>query len=60
VFRFTIRDALWLVVVAMGVGWFCQASSLRIGNHIRDDKMRMMHETMERMSERIKELEGKK
>ena len=30
-FRFTIRDLLWLtVVVALGVGWWCREQSLAV------------------------------
>jgi hypothetical protein len=59
--KFTIRDVLWLtVVVGMGVGWFCHAMNLWVGNQIRDAQIRMLHEEMDQMNKYIAKLESKK
>jgi hypothetical protein len=46
-FRFTIRDVLWLtVVVGMGVGWFYHSTSLWIGKAMAEDEMRRLNEVL--------------
>jgi len=49
-FRFTIRDVLWMtVVVALGVGWFAERrlllSELRRANNLWYDLSRAIHES---------------
>ena len=53
-FRFTIRDLLWLmVVVGMGVGWLLERPAFRMSG-----KEESMHRTMQAMSEEIVELKA--
>ena len=46
-FRFTIRDLFWLiVVVAMGVGWWYHSVTLWIGKSMAEDEMRYLNELL--------------
>jgi hypothetical protein len=55
-FRFTIRDVLWLtVVVGLGVGWFYHAWGLWIGKARAEDEMRALNQALAECRQRLAE-----
>jgi len=52
VFRFTIRDVLWLtVVVAMSVGWWIEHRRLTYDNELLREEVRLWRYHMPRQEE---------
>ena len=46
-FRFTIRDVLWLmVVVGMAAGWWYHSWGLWIGKSMAEDEMRALNQAL--------------
>jgi hypothetical protein len=57
-FRFTIRDVLWLtVVVALGLGWASHHRAVRTEISILNRMMREMLLQNKQLLERVRELE---
>jgi high-affinity Fe2+/Pb2+ permease len=58
-FRFTIRDVLWLmVVVAMGCGWWFEDREWRQVNRGLMQSNSSLHEAAKGLEERLVEKEG--
>jgi hypothetical protein len=60
-FRFTIRDVLWLtVVVGLALGWYYHSTSLWIGKAMAKDEMRLLGEELERLRSELALLKPEK
>lgn len=60
-FRLTIRDALWLmVVVVMGVGWAYTGLGYWMSSAMCKDELKAVNEETARLRTRITDLEGQK